>query len=261
MSTPNLNIRDLRVSIEEKQILKGVNLTVNGGEIHAIMGPNGTGKSTLAAALMGHPKYEVTGGEVSIDGGDLLDMEVDERARAGLFLAMQYPSEVSGVTNSDFLRSAINAKRGEGNEISLMKFIREMDKQMNVLEMNESLATRYLNEGFSGGEKKRNEILQMMMIKPRIAILDEVDSGLDIDALRVVASGLNEMRSSEMGFIIITHYQRLLNHIKPDFVHVFMQGRIVKSGGPELAERLEQDGYDWVKEELGIVDETVGLKA
>jgi Fe-S cluster assembly ATP-binding protein len=258
MSTPNLNIRELQVSIEDKQILKGVNLSVNGGEIHAIMGPNGTGKSTLASALMGHPKYEVTSGDVSINGEDLLEMEVDERARAGLFLAMQYPSEVSGVTNSDFLRSAINAKRGEGNEISLMKFIRQMDKQMNVLEMDESFATRYLNEGFSGGEKKRNEILQMMMLKPQFAILDEIDSGLDIDALKIVAAGVNEMRSPEMGVIIITHYQRLLNYIKPDFVHVFMQGRIVKSGGPELAERLEQEGYDWVKEELGIVDETVG---
>lgn len=261
MSTPKLSIRDLQVKIEEKQILKGVDLTVNGGEIHAIMGPNGTGKSTLASALMGHPKYEVIAGEVSIDGKDLLEMEVDERARAGLFLAMQYPSEVSGVTNSDFLRSAINAKRGEGNEISLMKFIREMDKKMEILEMDESFATRYLNEGFSGGEKKRNEILQMMMLKPRIAILDEVDSGLDIDALKVVAKGVNEMRSPEIGVIIITHYQRLLNYIKPDFVHVFMQGRIVKSGGPELAERLEQGGYDWVKEELGIVDETVGQRA
>ncbi|WP_028776762.1 Fe-S cluster assembly ATPase SufC [Shimazuella kribbensis] len=260
MSTPNLNIRDLQVSIEDKQILKGVNLSVNGGEIHAIMGPNGTGKSTLASALMGHPKYEVTAGDVSINGEDLLEMEVDERARAGLFLAMQYPSEVSGVTNSDFLRSAINAKRGEGNEISLMKFIRQMDKQMNVLDMDESFATRYLNEGFSGGEKKRNEILQMMMLKPQFAILDEIDSGLDIDALKIVAAGVNEMRSPEMGVIIITHYQRLLNYIKPDFVHVFMQGRIVKSGGPELAERLEQEGYDWVKEELGIVDETVGHK-
>jgi Fe-S cluster assembly ATP-binding protein len=261
MSTPNLTIKDLQVSIEDKQILKGVNLSVNGGEIHAIMGPNGTGKSTLASALMGHPKYEVTGGEVSINGEDLLEMEVDERARAGLFLAMQYPSEVSGVTNSDFLRSAINAKRGEGNEISLMKFIREMDKQMDVLEMDESFATRYLNEGFSGGEKKRNEILQMMMLKPQFAILDEIDSGLDIDALKIVAAGVNEMRSPERGVLIITHYQRLLNYIKPDFVHVFMQGRIVKSGGPELAERLEQEGYDWVKEELGIVDETVGQRA
>lgn len=262
MSTaPKLTINDLRVSIDDKEILTGVNLEVKGGEVHAIMGPNGTGKSTLASALMGHPRYEVTGGEVTLDGEDLLEMEVDERARAGLFLAMQYPSEVSGVTNSDFLRSAMNARRGEGNEISLMKFIREMDKKMELLEMDEKFATRYLNEGFSGGEKKRNEILQMMMLQPRIAILDEIDSGLDIDALKVVAKGVNSMRGPEFGALIITHYQRLLNYIKPDFVHVFMQGRIVKSGGPELAERLEAEGYDWVKEELGIEDETVGQKA
>lgn len=261
MSSPKLTIRDMKVAIDGKEILKGVNLEVKGGETHAIMGPNGTGKSTLASALMGHPKYEVTSGSVSLDGKDILEMEVDERARAGLFLAMQYPSEVSGVTNSDFLRSAINAKRGEGNEISLMKFIREMDKKMELLEMDPSFATRYLNEGFSGGEKKRNEILQMMMLKPRIAILDEIDSGLDIDALKVVARGVNEMKSPDMGILIITHYQRLLNYIKPDYVHVFMQGQIVKSGGPELAERLEAEGYDWVKEELGIEDETVDSKA
>src|SRR5690606_17155155 len=184
--------------------------------------------------------------------------EVDERARAGLFLAMQYPSEISGVTNADFLRSSINARRGEGNEISLMKFIRELDKKMELLEIDQSFSTRYLNEGFSGGEKKRNEILQMMMLKPRIAILDEVDSGLDIDALKIVAKGVNQMLSPELGVLVITHYQRLLNYIKPHFVHVIMQGRIVKSGGPELAERLEAEGYDWVKEELNIEDETVG---
>jgi Fe-S cluster assembly ATP-binding protein len=235
-----------------------VNLEVKGGEVHAIMGPNGTGKSTLASALMGHPKYEVIGGEVYLDDKNLLEMSVDERSRAGLFLAMQYPSEISGVTNSDFLRSAINAHRGEGNEISLIKFIRELEKKMELLEIDPSFAQRYLNEGFSGGEKKRNEILQMMMLKPRIAILDEIDSGLDIDALKVVAKGVNEMLSPEMGVLIITHYQRLLNYIKPHYVHVFMQGRIVKSGGPELAERLEAEGYDWVKEELGIEDETVG---
>ncbi|SDZ29253.1 Fe-S cluster assembly ATPase SufC [Thermoactinomyces sp. DSM 45892] len=255
---PNLTLKDIKVEIEGREILKGVNLEIKGGEIHAIMGPNGTGKSTLASALMGHPKYEITGGEAHLNGEDLLEMEVDERARAGLFLAMQYPSEISGVTNSDFLRSAVNAKRGEGNEISLMKFIREMDTKMDVLEMDQKFATRYLNEGFSGGEKKRNEILQMMMLKPGIAILDEIDSGLDIDALKVVAEGVNSMRNDEFGCLIITHYQRLLNYIKPDFVHVFMQGRIVKSGGPELAERLEAEGYDWVKEELGIEDETVG---
>ncbi|MFC7442944.1 Fe-S cluster assembly ATPase SufC [Laceyella putida] len=262
MSTaPKLTIKDLHASVDGKEILKGVNLEVKGGEVHAIMGPNGTGKSTLASVLMGHPRYEVTKGEVTLDGEDVLEMEVDERARAGLFLAMQYPAEVSGVTNSDFLRSSINAKRGEGNEISLMKFIRELDKKMDLLEMDEKFATRYLNEGFSGGEKKRNEILQMMMLEPRIAIMDEIDSGLDIDALKVVAKGVNSMLSDDLGVLMITHYQRLLNYIKPDYVHVFMQGRIVKSGGPELAERLEAEGYDWVKEELGIEDETVGQKA
>lgn len=260
-NAPKLKIENLHVNIEGKEILKGVNLEVNGGEVHAIMGPNGTGKSTLASALMGHPKYEVTSGSVTLDGEDVLEMEVDERARKGLFLAMQYPSEISGVTNSDFLRTAINAKRGEGNEISLMKFIRKMDEKMAMLNMDESFAHRYLNEGFSGGEKKRNEILQMMMLEPRIAILDEIDSGLDIDALKVVAKGVNSMLGPNLGVLIITHYQRLLNYIKPDFVHVFMQGRIVKSGGLELAERLEAEGYDWIKEELGIEDETVGQQS
>jgi Fe-S cluster assembly ATP-binding protein len=259
-TVPNLTIKNFHVAIQGKEVLTGINLEVKGGEIHAIMGPNGTGKSTLASALMGHPRYEVTGGEVTLDGEDLLEMEVDERARAGLFLAMQYPSEVSGVTNSDFLRSSINAKRGEGNEIPLMKFIRDMDQKMALLEMDEKFATRYLNEGFSGGEKKRNEILQLMVLQPRIAILDEVDSGLDIDALKVVAKSINSMRSPEFGVLIITHYQRLLHYIQPDFVHVLMQGHIVKSGGPALAERLEAEGYDWVKAELGLEDETVDLK-
>ncbi|MGG6312125.1 Fe-S cluster assembly ATPase SufC [Paenibacillus macerans] len=254
-------VEELKATIEEKEILKGINIEIKGGEIHAIMGPNGTGKSTLASALMGHPKYEVTEGQVTLNGEDVLEMAVDERARAGLFLAMQYPSEIAGVTNSDFLRSAINARRGEGNEVSLIKFIRQMESQMKVLEMNPEFAHRYLNEGFSGGEKKRNEILQMLLLDPKIVILDEIDSGLDIDALRIVANGVNSMRSEDRGFLIITHYQRLLNYVKPDFVHVMMQGRIVKSGGPELAERLEQDGYDWIKEELGIVDETVGQEA
>ncbi|CAM3403806.1 MULTISPECIES: Fe-S cluster assembly ATPase SufC [Saccharibacillus] len=251
-------IEGLKAQIEGKEILKGINLEMNGGEIHAIMGPNGTGKSTLASALMGHPKYEVTEGTVTLNGEDVLDMGVDERALAGMFLAMQYPSEIAGVTNSDFLRSAINARRGEGNEISLIKFIRQMEGSMKGLEMNPEFAHRYLNEGFSGGEKKRNEILQMMMLDPKVVILDEIDSGLDIDALRIVANGVNEIKHEDRGFLIITHYQRLLNYITPDFVHVMMQGRIVKSGGPELAARLEQDGYDWIKEELGITDETVG---
>lgn len=258
MTAPTLSIKDLHVSIEGKEILKGVNLEVKGGEIHAIMGPNGTGKSTLSSAIMGHPKYEVTQGSITLDGKNVLEMEVDERARAGLFLAMQYPSEISGVTNSDFLRSAINSRLGEGNEISLMKFIRKMDEKMELLEMNPDMAQRYLNEGFSGGEKKRNEILQLLMIEPKIAILDEIDSGLDIDALKVVSKGVNSMRGENFGCIIITHYQRLLNYITPDYVHVMMQGRIVRSGGPELAQKLEAKGYDWIKKELGIEDETVG---
>src|SRR5699024_3059703 len=224
--------------------------------------PNGTGKSTLAAAIMGHPKYEITSGSITFNGEDLLEMEVDERARAGLFLGMQYPSEISGVTTSDFLRSSINARREEGNEVSLMKFIKEMDGALDDLEIDKNMAQRYLNEGFSGGEKKRNEILQLMMIKPGIAILDEIDSGLDIDALKIVSDAVNKVREeTDLGCLIITHYQRLLNYIKPDFVHVVMQGRIVKSGGPELAQRLEKEGYEWVKEELGIEDETVGQKA
>src|SRR5699024_6213540 len=221
-------------------ILKGINLTIKSGEFHAVMGPNGTGKSTLASAIMGHPKFEITKGTVHFNGEDLLEMEVDERARAGLFLAMQYPSEISGVTTSDFLRSSINARREEGDGIPLMQFIKEMDGTLNELEIDENMAQRYLNEGFSGGEKKRNEILQLMMLKPEIAILDEIDSGLDIDALKIVSKGINKLRDeSDFGCLIITHYQRLLNYITPDYVHVIMQGRIVKSGGPELAKRLE----------------------
>jgi Fe-S cluster assembly ATP-binding protein len=261
MAGSTLTIKDLHVAIDGKEILKGVNLEIKGGEIHAIMGPNGTGKSTLSSAIMGHPKYEVTSGSITLDGEDVLEMEVDERARAGLFLAMQYPSEINGVTNADFLRSALNSRLGEGNEISLMKFIRKMDKQMEFLEMDLDMAQRYLNEGFSGGEKKRNEILQLMMLEPKIAILDEIDSGLDIDALKVVSKGINQMRGEDFGCLIITHYQRLLNYITPDYVHVMMQGRVVKSGGAELAQRLEAEGYDWIKQELGIEDETVGQEA
>ena len=257
MSQSTLTIKDLHVSIDGKEILKGVNLEIKGGEFHAIMGPNGTGKSTLSSAIMGHPKYEITQGSITLDGEDVLEMEVDERARAGLFLAMQYPSEITGVTNAEFLRSAVNARREEGDEISLMKFIRQMDSNMDLLEMDQDMAQRYLNEGFSGGEKKRNEILQLMTIEPKIAILDEIDSGLDIDALKVVSKGINKMRGEDFGCLMITHYQRLLNYITPDHVHVMMQGKIVKSGGAELAERLEAEGYDWIKQELGIEDETV----
>src|SRR5699024_324196 len=225
-----LEIKDLHVTIEDNEILKGVNLTIRGGEFHAVMGPNGTGKSTLASAIMGHPNFEVTQGSIHLDGEDVLEMEVDERARAGLFLGMQYPSEISGVTTSEFLRSSINARRDEGDEISLMKFIKEMDKTLDYLDIDKDMAQRYLNEGFSGGEKKRNEILQLMMMKPEIAILDEIDSGLDIDALKVVSKGINKMRDEQFGCLIITHYQRLLNYITPDKVHVMMQGRVVKSG-------------------------------
>ncbi|MBE7354982.1 Fe-S cluster assembly ATPase SufC [Staphylococcus haemolyticus] len=246
-----LEIKDLHVSIEDKEILKGVNLTINTGEIHAIMGPNGTGKSTLSSAIMGHPSYEVTQGEVLLDGVNILELEVDERAKAGLFLAMQYPSEITGVTNADFMRSAINAKREEGQEINLMQFIKKLDKEMDFLDIDKDMAQRYLNEGFSGGEKKRNEILQLMMLEPKFAILDEIDSGLDIDALKVVSKGINEMRGKEFGALMITHYQRLLNYITPDKVHVMYGGKVVKSGGPELAKRLEEEGYEWVKEEFG----------
>ncbi|HEN5392219.1 TPA: Fe-S cluster assembly ATPase SufC [Listeria monocytogenes] len=247
-----LKIQDLHVEIEGKEILKGVNLEISTGEIHAIMGPNGTGKSTLSSAIMGHPKYEVTQGTITLDGEDVLEMEVDERARAGLFLAMQYPSEISGVTNAEFIRAAINSRREEGDEIPVMQFIRKLDAKMDILDMDEEMAERYLNEGFSGGEKKRNENLQLLMIEPKLAILDEIDSGLDIDALKVVSKGVNEMRGEGFGCLIITHYQRLLNYITPDFVHVMMQGKVVKEGGPELAKRLEAEGYDWIKQELGI---------
>ncbi|MBL3398292.1 Fe-S cluster assembly ATPase SufC [Staphylococcus pasteuri] len=249
-----LEIKDLHVSIEDKEILKGVNLTINTGEIHAIMGPNGTGKSTLSSAIMGHPSYEVTKGEVLLDGVNILELEVDERAKAGLFLAMQYPSEITGVTNADFMRSAINAKREEGQEINLMQFIKKLDKEMDFLDIDQDMAQRYLNEGFSGGEKKRNEILQLMMLEPKFAILDEIDSGLDIDALKVVSKGINQMRGEDFGVLMITHYQRLLNYITPDKVHVMYGGKVVKSGGPELAKRLEEEGYEWVKEEFGATE-------
>ncbi|HIH8113836.1 TPA: Fe-S cluster assembly ATPase SufC [Staphylococcus aureus] len=249
-----LEIKDLHVSIEDKEILKGVNLTINTDEIHAIMGPNGTGKSTLSSAIMGHQSYEVTKGEVLLDGVNILELEVDERAKAGLFLAMQYPSEITGVTNADFMRSAINAKREEGQEINLMQFIKKLDKNMDFLDIDKDMAQRYLNEGFSGGEKKRNEILQLMMLEPKFAILDEIDSGLDIDALKVVSKGINQMRGENFGALMITHYQRLLNYITPDKVHVMYAGKVVKSGGPELAKRLEEEGYEWVKEEFGSAE-------
>ena len=250
MST--LEIIDLHVSIEDKQILKGVNLVMNTGEIHAIMGPNGTGKSTLSQAIMGHPSYTITKGQVLLDGEDVTEMEVDERARAGLFLAMQYPSEIAGITNAEFMRAAINARRSEDDKISVMNFIKKLDEKMEILNMPEEMAERYLNEGFSGGEKKRNEILQLMMIEPKFAILDEIDSGLDIDALKVVSKGVNLMSGPDFGVLIITHYQRLLNYVHPTFVHVMMDGRIVKSGDASLAKRLEAEGYRGIRDELGL---------
>lgn len=247
-----LEIKDLHVAIDDKEILKGVNLVMKTGEIHAIMGPNGTGKSTLSAAIMGNPNYEVTKGEILFDGKNILDLEVDERARLGLFLAMQYPSEIPGVTNAEFMRAAMNSSREEDDKISVMQFLKKLDKKMELLNMPEEMAERYLNEGFSGGEKKRNEILQLLMIEPTFAILDEIDSGLDIDALKVVAKGINEMRGEDFGALIITHYQRLLNYIVPDVVHIMMEGRVVLTGDADLAKRLEAEGYAGISAELGI---------
>ncbi len=252
MARPTLEIRELRVGIDGREIVKGLDLTVRGGEVHAIMGPNGTGKSTLASALMGHPTYEVLGGTATLDGENLLEMGVDERARAGLFLAMQYPAEISGVSTANFLRTAVNARRGESDPMPVLKFHRQLKEKMERLSIDPAFAERYVNEGFSGGEKKRNEILQMSILQPRIAILDEIDSGLDIDAVKIVAQGVNDMLSEDFGVLIITHYQRILNYIRPTNVHVMMQGRIVRSGGPELAEQLEARGYEWLREELGI---------
>lgn len=247
-----LEIKNLHVSIEDKQILKGVNLTLKTGEIAAIMGPNGTGKSTLSAAIMGNPNYEVTEGEILFDGQNILDLEVDERARLGLFLAMQYPSEIPGITNAEFIRAAMNAGKEDKDKISVRDFIMKLDEKMELLGMKEEMAERYLNEGFSGGEKKRNEILQLLMLEPKFALLDEIDSGLDIDALKVVSKGVNAMRGDNFGAMIITHYQRLLNYITPDVVHIMMDGRVVMTGGPELAARLEKEGYAKLAEELGL---------
>ncbi len=247
-----LEIKNLHVAIEDKEILKGVNLVINTNEIHAIMGPNGTGKSTLAAAIMGHPAFEITDGEIWLDDLNILEMEVDERARAGLFLAVQYPSEIPGITNAEFLRAAMNASRDEDDKVNVRDFIEKLDEKMALLDMPEEMALRYLNEGFSGGEKKRNEILQLLMIEPKFAILDEIDSGLDIDALESVSTGINEMRGDDFGAIVITHYQRLLNYVVPDFVHIVMDGKVVKSGDANLAKRLEKEGYKGIAEELGL---------
>lgn len=251
-----LEVKELHVSVEDQEILKGVSLTVNKGEIHALMGPNGSGKSTLAYALMGHPSYEITAGDVLFKGDSVLEMDPDERARAGMFLAFQYPVAIPGVSVANFLRMALNSRIPEGESdnghskkgISIPRFRKLLKDKMALLEMDPSFAGRYLNEGFSGGEKKRAEILQMAVLEPEIAVLDETDSGLDIDALRIVANGVNALAGPDMGVLIITHYQRLLNYIEPNFVHVMLGGRIVESGGPDLALHLEEKGYDWVRE-------------
>jgi Fe-S cluster assembly ATP-binding protein len=253
-----LVIKNLHVSIEDKEILKGVDLTVKQGEIHAIMGPNGTGKSTLAYTLMGHPSYTVTSGEILFGGKNLIELAADERSRMGLFLAFQYPVAIPGVTVANFLRSAVNARRHAANPedkgMPILEFRNMLKEKMSLLKMDPAFAGRYLNDGFSGGEKKRAEILQMATLKPEIAILDETDSGLDIDALRIVAEGVNALSGPQLGVLVITHYQRLLNYIKPQFVHIMLGGKIVESGGPDLALQLEERGYDWVREKY---DETV----
>lgn len=255
-----LEIRNLFAQVEEtgEPILRGVNLTINQGEIHAMMGPNGSGKSTLANVLMGNPTYEITDGEILLDGEDLLDMDPDERSRAGLFLAFQYPVTIPGVTLANFLRHAINsrlkAEDPDSKGMPIPKFTRMMREKMNSLGIDHSFAGRYLNEGFSGGEKKRAEVLQMAVLEPTIAVLDETDSGLDIDALRIVAEGVNKLTGPSMGTLVITHYQRMLNYIKPDYVHVMLHGQIVESGGPELALQLEEQGYDWLREKYAQPD-------
>ncbi len=254
-----LSIKDLHVNIEQNEILKGVTLSIAQGQVHAIMGPNGTGKSTLAYTLLGHPKYTVTSGTVQFKGKNVLELPTDERARLGLFLAFQYPVSIPGVTVANFLRTALNARRKAENPgdkgIPIPEFRKLLKEKMEILKMDNSFAGRYLNEGFSGGEMKRAEVLQMAILKPEIAILDETDSGLDIDALRIVSEGVNILREQNIGFLLITHYQRMLNYIKPDVVHVMMDGMIVESGGPDLALHLEERGYDWIREkyENGLI--------
>jgi len=247
MTTALFAIEDLHVNVEGKEILKGVNLAVNRGEVHALMGPNGSGKSTLANALMGHPRYQVTKGRVLLNGEDVLPLSADQRARRGMFLAFQYPLEIPGVKVRHFLRTAVKATKAQ--EPSVTEFRKLLFDKMALLEMDRSFAERYLNEGFSGGEKKRNEILQMAMLEPAMAILDETDSGLDIDALRIVASGINKLAGPDRGMLLITHYQRILSYVEPQFVHVLFDGRVVRSGGKELALELEAKGYDWIAEE------------
>jgi Fe-S cluster assembly ATP-binding protein len=254
----DLDIRNLHVSIEGREILKGVNLVVSQGEVHALMGPNGTGKSTLAYTLMGHPNYEVTEGEVWFKGQNILELEPDQRSHLGLFLAFQYPVAIPGVSVANFLRSAINARRKAQNPedkgMPVPEFRRMLKETMDLLKVDHSFAGRYLNEGFSGGEKKRAEVLQMAALRPEIAVMDETDSGLDIDALRIVSEGVNTLRGPELGVLVITHYQRILNYIKPDFVHIMLGGRIVESGGPDLALHLEEHGYDWIREKAEALD-------
>lgn len=246
-----LEIKDLTVEIDGKEILKGLSLNIDKNEIHALMGPNGNGKSTLLAAVMGNPKFTVTGGSITFEGQDVLAMSVDERSRAGLFLGMQYPQEVAGVTNSDFLRAAMNARREK--PIPLFTFIREMEGTVKDLQMKPDLAHRFLNEGFSGGEKKRNEIVQMKMLKPSFAMLDEIDSGLDVDALKVVADAINDVREeSKMGMMVVSHYARFYNLLKPTHAHVLVDGKIVVSGGPELVDKIDTEGYDWIEKEYGV---------
>ena len=248
-----LKIENLHASIGDKEILKGINLTVGKGEVHAIMGPNGSGKSTLSSVLVGHPTYEVTEGSVTFEGEDILELEPEECAHRGLFLSFQYPVEIPGVSMVNFMRAALNERRKAAglDPLPAAEFLKLMKQKRELVELDNKLASRSVNEGFSGGEKKRNEIFQMAMLEPKLAILDETDSGLDIDALRIVAKGVNELRSPENSTIVITHYQRLLDYIRPDFVHVLYKGRIVRSGGPELALELEERGYDWIKEEVG----------
>lgn len=246
----SLEIRDLHVSIGDKPIVKGLTLAIRSGEVHAVMGPNGTGKSTLSKAIAGHPDYTITSGDVLIDGQSILEWEPDVRARAGIFLAFQYPSEIPGVSIANFLRAAVQARMSEGEELDATAYYKRLYSKMDLLKIDRKFTSRSVNEGFSGGEKKRCEILQMAMLEPKFALMDETDSGLDIDALRIVADGVNALRGPNLGVLMITHYQRLLNHIVPDFVHVMYDGRIVKSGDKSLALELEAKGYDWVKTEL-----------
>jgi len=246
----SLVISNLHVSTGDKEIVKGLSLTINPGEIHDIMGPNGTGKSTLAKAIAGHPDYTITAGDVLLDGKSILAMESDERARAGIFLAFQYPSEIPGVSIANFLRAALQARMSEGEEIDASGYYKRLYEKMDMLKIDRKFTSRSVNEGFSGGEKKRSEILQMAMLEPRFALMDETDSGLDIDALRIVSDGVNRLRGPNLGILLITHYQRLLNYIVPDFVHVMIEGTIVKSGNKTLALELETRGYDWVKKEF-----------